>query len=95
MSIGSLAARSKYGERRRAIDASTTATDTAAGTARAGPERVIDPPGRPAAQRATVIRANRNGSARRQARVAAQGATGAVAAATTPSSIGPPARATG
>jgi hypothetical protein len=31
----------------------------------------------------------------RQASVAAHGATGAVAAATTPSSIGPPARATG
>jgi hypothetical protein len=83
--------RGQYGERRRATTAITTRTTSTAGTARAGPVSVTEPPGRLAAQRATAMRARRNGSARRQARVAAHGATGAVAAAITPSSIGPPA----
>ncbi|MDF2745470.1 MAG: hypothetical protein K0S88_6849, partial [Actinomycetia bacterium] len=91
MPVGGLAKRGKYGGDRRHATASSPRPTTAAGTARAGPARVTDPPGSPAAQRATAIRATRNGSARRQARSATQGATGAVAAATTPRSIGPPA----
>ena len=47
--------RGQYGERRRATTAIATRTTSTAGTARAGPVSVTEPPGRLAAQRATAI----------------------------------------